>query len=283
MLINILLTIIILMVLSISAYCDIRTREIPDWLNFSFIFAAFGIRAIISTSLGFNILLSGLIGFVICFLLAYFFYYTEQWGGGDSKLLMGVGAAIGVSYPFTNESFQLLWFFLALLFFGALWGLFWMVGAAIKKRKEFIMHLKSSLKKWKMLHLIMLITTLLLIIVTLIYNFVWPLVLFIPSMFYLMIFVTSVEKSCFFVRKHPKDLTEGDWLAEKITVNSKKLLDKKTLETKDLKLLKSLKSKKKIFTVLIKEGIPFTPAFLIAYIIITFFGDIVLGLLQSFF
>ena len=279
MVVDVLLISIILIVLIISAYCDIKTREIPDWLNFSFIFAAFGIRAILSTLHGINFLISGIIGFIICFGLAYLFYYTNQWGGGDSKLLMGVGAAIGVSYPLSSESLQLLWFFLALLFFGALWGLFWMIGVAIKKRDLFMVHFKLVLQKQKILHLITLIITLFLIIFTLFYNFIWPLTLLIPITFYLMIFVTSVEKSCFFVRRNPKDLTEGDWLAEKIMIGDKTLLNKKTLVKQDLVLLK----KNKIISVLIKEGIPFTPAFLIAYLIITFLSTNISQLLQSFF
>ena len=106
------------LVLSYATYTDLKTTEIPDWLNFGFIGVALGIRAIFSVEQGFTILLSGILGFVIFFILACSLYYTNQWGGGDSKLLMGMGAVIGISLPLTNSSFQLLWFLLNTFSFG---------------------------------------------------------------------------------------------------------------------------------------------------------------------
>jgi Flp pilus assembly protein protease CpaA len=273
--IDVILILLTLTVLMIASYTDIKTREVPDWLNFSLIATALGIRSIIATFQGFNVLLSGLLGFAVCFGLAFLFYYTNQWGGGDSKLLMGMGAIIGISLPFSAESLTLLWFFLSLLFIGAVWGLIWMVGVALRKRYLFITRFISSLKKNKIFHIFIATLTLSFIILAIFHPFTWPLILFPPLIFYLLIFVTSVEKSCFYVRKFPKDLTEGDWMSENVVVNGNKLLCRKTLTRKDLSLLINLKKKKKINTVLIKEGIPFVPSFLFAFIVITFLGKFV--------
>ena len=103
MVLDVTLIILALIVLFIASYTDLKTREVPDWLNYSLIFSAFGIRTIFSFELGWEIIISGLIGFVIALSIALLFYYTGQWGGGDSKLLMGMGAIIGVSYPFNWE------------------------------------------------------------------------------------------------------------------------------------------------------------------------------------
>ena len=279
MVLDVLLITTTLIVLTIAAYADIKSREIPDWLNFSFIAAAFGIRGIISTTLGWQIFLAGLIGFVVCFALACLFYYSNQWGGGDSKLLMGMGSAIGISLPLSAESLDLLWFFLALLFFGAIWGIFWMIAVAIKKRHLFIVRLKKSLEEQRVFHLVMGVGTSLLIVLSLIYSFLWPLILFPAIIFYSIIFVTSVEKSCFFVRKKSSELTEGDWLAENATKNGKRIVTKRTLTKNDIELLKS----KKITSVLIKEGIPFVPSFLIAYLVIKFFSSLMSRILQAIF
>ena len=135
---SIILITITFIVLLIASYIDIRTREVPDWLNYGLIFTAFGIRTIYSFELGWTILLSGILGFIVCLGLAFLFYYTNQWGGGDSKLLMGMGAIIGITYPFDASSWNLLFFFLALLFLGAIYGLIFMIGIAIKKRKIFM-------------------------------------------------------------------------------------------------------------------------------------------------
>lgn len=272
MVLDILLISLTLIVLSIASYADIKTREIPDWLNFSLITGALGIRAIVSISDGWSIFLAGLVGFLVCFVLACLFYYSNQWGGGDSKLLMGIGASIGIHL-------DLFWFSLALLFFGAIWGVMWMIGVAIKKRHLFVIRIKTSFEEQKKSHLTIWIITLLLAILTIIYPYFWPLVLFPSFIFYSIIFVTSVEKSCFFVRKNLLDLTEGDWLAENVTKNGKRIITKRTLTKEDIELLRS----KKVTSVLIKEGIPFVPGFLLAFIVVTFLSSWVGKLLLKVF
>ena len=74
---SIILITITFIVLLIASYIDIRTREVPDWLNYGLIFTAFGIRIIYSFSLGWEIILSGILGFIVCLGLAFLFYYTN--------------------------------------------------------------------------------------------------------------------------------------------------------------------------------------------------------------
>ena len=79
--------------LLIATMTDIKTREVPDWLSYSLIVIGLGVRLIYSLfEWNFSYVLFGFIGFGIFFLIALFMYYTKQWGGGDSKLLMGLGA-----------------------------------------------------------------------------------------------------------------------------------------------------------------------------------------------
>ena len=255
--------------LLIGSYTDIKTREIPDWLSYALIFSALGIRSIFSVSLGWDILLSGILGFAVCFLFAYLFYYTNQWGGGDAKLLMGMGAMIGIIYPFTPESFNLLIFFLALLFLGAIYGLIWMIVLAIKN-KLFWLEFKKAIKENHKLHLGLIIFCLLLIVPIIFSPFLLPLIIFPLGIFYLFMFINTVEKSCFIKRIHINDLTPGDWLAEDVKHNHKVILEKKTLEDEDLNKLKDLHSSGKLSKVLVKEGIPFIPSFLFAYLFLIF-------------
>ena len=83
-----------------------------------------------------------------------------------------------------------------------------------------------------------------------------------------------------------KDLREGDWLVDDVKVVVKEAPDLKSGETrekvlkadwdglskKDLELLAKVRKKIKI-----KEGIPFVPAFLIAFIL-WWFRDYLIGL-----
>lgn len=269
MLLDIILISITFLVLLIASYTDLKTREVPDWLNYSLIVAALGIRAIFATEFGWNMLLSGLLGFAACFLLAHFFYYTNQWGGGDSKLFMGMGAIIGITYPLDKTSFTLLFFLVALLFLGALYGIIWMLILAIKKRTQFLPKFKARIKKFSKLHASMILLTFLFLALTFAHSYFWPLILFPLLAFYLFLFVNVIEEHCFIKRIPPHKLTEGDWLAEHIAIAGQTIILKKTIEKNDLKKLQELERQGKLPQVSIKEGIPFVPSFFFAYVLIT--------------
>ncbi|MEK6901820.1 MAG: A24 family peptidase [Nanoarchaeota archaeon] len=268
-----------LIVLTIATYTDLKTREVPDWLNYGFLFAVFGIRAIFSLENGWSVLLAGILGFALCFILACLFYYTKQWGGGDSKLLMGMGAALGISYPLTNESFTLLWFFLAVLFIGSFWGLIWMIFKAYPQRKA----CKNLALKYcaghKTLHFSLALLTVLFIIPIVYFPLLWPLLLFPLGLFYLFVFITSVEKTSFIHAIPLSKATEGDWLVEDVHHLGKCILTAKTLEKEDLIKLKHLA----ISTIVIKEGVPFTPSFLASYMLILLGKDAFTLILSAFF
>ncbi len=262
------LLIITFVVLIIGTITDIKTREVPDWLNYSFIAAALGIRLIYSVDGNWFILQSGIIGLGVTFLFASILYYSAQWGGGDSKLLMGMGAAIGITYPLTTESLQLFWFFILLLFLGACYGIIWMIVLAVKHWSEFSSLFKKELAENKKLHLGLGIAALILLIPAIWVLWLMILPLFMMGFFYLFLFVQIMEKRYFIKSVPVGNLTEGDWLVEEVLNNGKVILSKKTLEKTDLTLLK----KQKVKTVVIKEGIPFVPSFLGAYIILVIFS-----------
>src|SRR3989344_7241563 len=129
------LYLIALIVLLIAAYTDIKTREVPDWLNFSLIGIGLGIRLLYSV-IQWNcwIFLYGVFGFLAFLILALIMYYAGQWGGGDSKMLMGLGALIGLELRL--DSF-LLQFLILMLFAGAVYGIIWTGTLAVMHRKKF--------------------------------------------------------------------------------------------------------------------------------------------------
>lgn len=285
MLMEVLLFSVTIIALIIASYSDLGSREVPDWLNYSLIFAALGIRGIFSVEGGWTILLSGLLGLGVCFGLASLFYYSDQWGGGDSKLLMGMGAVIGISYPFSLESLNLLWFFLALLLLGALYGLFWVLGLALLHRRTFGEGFRNLLYSYKNVHLLLGVFSLVVFLLFVFwlkgYSFLWPLVPFPLAAFYLFLFVTAVENHCF-LRKVPIGaLTEGDWLGEDVVIEAKVALKKRTLEKSDLEHLRKLHKEGKLEKVLIREGIPFVPSFLLAYVLVTFGLGVVWAVLNG--
>ena len=269
MLIDTLLIPLTIVVLLIAALIDVRTREVPNWLNYGFIAAALGIRTIFAVDYGWTVLFSGLLGLTVFVALAYLFYYTNQWGGGDSKLLMGMGASLGIAYPWTSESLQIVWFFLLVLLLGAVWGIGWMIIVAFRSGHRFQVRWKMTISNWKTLHWVLLIVTILSAFGTWFWHFLWPFIVFPLGVFYLFLFVDVVEKSCFITAQKPSKVVEGDWLAEDIVIGGKTILRKTTLQRNDLTTIKLFAKEKKITEVLIKEGVPFTPGFLFAYVLMT--------------
>jgi len=272
---------ITLCVLGIASWTDIKTREVPDWVDYGLLFAAFGIRTIFSFSEGWNILISGIIGFIICFGVACFLYYTHQWGGGDSKLLMGIGAVIGITYPFNSTSFTLVWFFIALLFIGAVYGLIWMFGIALQNWHIFSTKFVQKTQKQKFLQYILLGISLIFCSVLFFVPIVWFIIFFPLGIFYTFIFVTVIEENLFVKKISVKDVTEGDWLAKDVFIDEKKVQLRKTLEKSDVEKLHGFYDKGKIKSITIKIGIPFIPSFLFAYLVVVF-GHSIFTLVGSF-
>jgi Flp pilus assembly protein protease CpaA len=264
MLIDQLLIPLTLFALMIASYTDLKTREVPDLISYGYLAAILGIQLIFSFEFGYMYFVGILLGTAICVILALILYHTNQWGGADSKLLMGMGALFGVALPFTQESFTLAWFFGALLLSGAIYGVLWMVGIALLHHTKFGSVFKKRHKKEKKIQLIMLVTTISIAIVSYFLPGFWLFLLFPFPFYYLYTFVRVVEQSCF-IRKIPvSKLTLGDWLAMDVEHNNKTILEKKTIEKEDLALL----HKYHVPFVTVKEGIPFVPSFLIAYLLI---------------
>jgi Flp pilus assembly protein protease CpaA len=263
-------------VLLVAAYTDIKTREVPDWISYAFIFSALGLRILFSFQEGWQFLVSGLVGFLIFFLLALLFYYTKQWGGADSKLLMGLGAVLGADFIFAfsdSNGYGLLMFFLLLLFVGAIYGLIWSVCLAVLKWKAFVKAFRLKLKERFKEHLIVLLISFLLLFTLLISPALVILAIFPLFSFYLFIFVGSVEDSCFIKKILPGKVTEGDWLAQDVVVNGKTKMFSKTIEREDLLTIWKLAGEGKIKRVVIKEGIPFVPSLLLAYLLLLYSAE----------
>ena len=72
----------------------------------------------------------------------------------------------------------------------------------------------------------------------------------------------------------PKKLTEGDWVVKDIKIKGKLIYSSKSLGIEKNQIAQLIKSK--IKKVLIKEGLPFVPSFLIGTLITLLFGNILL-------
>ncbi|MBD3312975.1 hypothetical protein GF345_00875 [Candidatus Woesearchaeota archaeon] len=276
--------IIIIIVLLAGSYTDIKTREVPDWVNFSFIISALGIRGIWSIAASdWRYISYGLMGFLLCVAIAYAMFYAGQWGGGDAKMIMGIGAMMGLQLDIDA---MLVGFLMNTLLVGAVYALVWGMILIIKNRKQFMKHLRKIVHNKRMLKIrkLVIISAAVLLVVALAINeasvkfLILGIVILYVTTFYLWIFVKAIEKCCMLKKVTPDKLTEGDWIAKDVIVGGKRITGPKDLgiSLEQIKELKRLKKQKKIDKVLIKEGIPFVPSFLLAFIATWIFGNLFL-------
>jgi len=247
---------------------DFRRREVDNLWNFSLIAIAIFYRLVVSISGGeYFFVLNGVIGFAIFLILGNLFYYTRLFAGGDAKLLIALGAILPLSYDWI-VNLKIFGFFILLFFVaGSFWALFYALFLMTKNWKRFS---KDFARRWLVLKGLLLLTFLFVIvwvvIVVVLGRFELILIGFILLLFpILLVFAKSIEEGCLIKRVSPKDITEGDWLYEDIKVGKKKIRASwEGLSKKDLELIQG-KYKKKV---MVKYGIPFTPSFLIGFIIL---------------
>ena len=279
MIIEYILVITALLWVLFASLSDIKTREVPDWLSYSLIAIGLGLRGINSIYLkDVWFFLYGLIGLTIMFGFGMLMYYTKQWGGGDSKLIMGLGAVFGsnidtIFNPVIDFPFLAILVFNILLI-GGFYGLFYGFILAIKNRKNFLKEIKKEkLSEIKLAFISSIIIIILLSIIS--YKLIPYWILFGAGIMFLslvLLFMKIVEKCCMYKYISVDKLTEGDWVAEDIIVKGKLICSKKDLElTKEqISKLRNLKIK----NVFVKEGIPFVPSFLIGLLITLIWGNL---------
>jgi Flp pilus assembly protein protease CpaA len=275
---------IILIGLSIATFTDFKTREVPDWLSYGLIAIGVGISLLFSFIYrDYWFLINSLAGFALFLIFALIMFYAGQWGGGDSKVLMGLGALIGLDVRFVEFPF-LISFLINALLVGAAYGLIWSLSLSFRNWKSFYKALKKELRSAKVIKTrVYLFVFVFLLFVLAFFNrgsalssFFLALSLMSLSIFYLWVFVKAIEKTCMIKGITPDKLTEGDWIVKDIKYKGKKICGPKDLgiEKKQIKELVKLYKQRKIKKVLIKEGIPFVPSFLIAYIVSLLFGNL---------
>ncbi|MFH2028118.1 MAG: A24 family peptidase [Nanoarchaeota archaeon] len=276
--------IVTLIGLIIGSYTDFKTREVPDWVNFGLIALGFTISLLLSIiSTDWNYMINSVAGFLLCFIIGAVMFYTGQWGGGDSKMIMALGALIGINiFNIDYRNFSLISFLVNILMVGAVYGIAWSIALTIKNRKRFMKEAKKVFYKNKVLNIcISSITALVLFVAIITSDFLVKInllmIFIILLLYFLWHIIKIIENVCMLKYVSPDKLTEGDWIAEDVKINGKIITGPKDLgiSKKQINQLLKFYRQKKIKRILIKEGIPFVPSFLIAFIMTYAYGNLV--------
>ncbi|RLG14532.1 hypothetical protein DRN69_04105 [Candidatus Pacearchaeota archaeon] len=259
---------------------DLRNKEIANWLNFSLIIFAFGFRFFYSLFLAnnFNFFYQGIIGLGIFFVLGNALYYGKMFAGGDAKLIIALGVILPFSEGFITNVQSFVLFFIIFLSIGAFYGLFISFFLSLKNfknmKKEFIRYVK----KYKKIISCVMVGGLFLMILGFVESlFFWIGVLaFIYP--YLYIYAKAVDKACMIKGIKSRNLREGDWLYKNLKIGNKVIRAKwEGLSEKEIKLIQ-----RKYKKVLIRNGIAFSPVFLISFIIFVALYFLRINLWDSF-
>lgn len=273
--------------LIVGSYTDLRVREVPDWVNFAMIAGALGVRLVYSAAFwDFRFILQGLAGFVIFFAISWVMFYTGQWGGGDSKMLMAIGAILGLEL---SADALVLSFVANTILVSAAYGLLWSIGLAATNWKSFLPQAKAlcSRKGSVILHRSIWVVALAVLAAAfavsnarLKMSFLTLSAVLVLT-FYTWIMIKSVEDSCMLKRVPATELTEGDWISEDVIVKGKLVCGPADLgvSKSQIRKLRRLEKDGLIDSVPIKVGIPFVPCFLFSMMLTLAYGNIILLLI----
>ncbi len=255
-------SIVILILIGIAVYVDMKKKEIPDTVNIIIAFSALLLRAIFSLEFGCMLFIEGVLGGLVLFGAGYFLYRLSQWGGGDVKLLGAIGCFTGLGIWEKIFSFPSSFIFVILLILAS--------GAY-----GFSVLLYYSIKKTKKTYFIILIlTALIFLIMSFVLKnnivFVFASLIMISSVAIFVYEITQI-KDIFFKKIRLLDLREGDWVINKIKIGRKTYYTPKYdgIDQKDIDKIKKVVKRKKKYNLktTIKEGIALAPAFFIAFIV----------------
>jgi len=274
--------------LLIASYFDLRTGEIPDKVSFSFI----GVSLLIALtdsiiSLNFNLLVNSLILGVAYFAFGYLSFWLGQWGGGDVKILAGIGCSLGYlgSVGFFEDGFlpYYITYFVNLGLVAWPYAILYSLVLGVMKPESFTRFVTLCKNRRTILLVVASflpsITALVLKpgILGVIYSSLPLFVLF-------SIYLKAVEEVALQRTIKVSELKEADALADDLIVDGRTIAKGRNIEgiTKEqFEEIRNLAREGKIpEEIRIRWGIKFVPILLLAFILLLWFGDM-LGVVMN--
>ena len=268
--VTVLLTIGFLWVLAATIF-DIKTKEVPNWLNFTLIIVILSYRMFYSIiTNNYWVIIEGIIGLGVFLVIANALYYAKAFGGGDAKLLIALGTIIWWGENWKVSATNATTFIMLLLLIGFLYGITMsaiIITKSEKKEKEkFFEETKKQIKNNKKWLIITGILTIITATISIYYKspeimIITIILIIIPI---LLIYSKTTEKTILTKKISTKELKEGDWLYKEVRLKNGMIIKAKFDGVTKEEIKKIIKNQNQV---IIRDGIAFVPAFLIAYII----------------
>jgi len=270
-----------------ASYFDIKTGEIPDKFTIGLVAVALVMRIAFSFFLNdVNYLLDGAIVGAIFFGFGALLFYTGGWGGGDAKLVAGLGVSLGgimaptiidASFPMFPPFFG---FLIAMSLVAIPYSLIYALALSFRAPRVFSLMKERIIRNWVIFALAA-TGSLALVILFKPWTPMLAFSLMSPIVFYLLlVFTRSVEEVAMQREVPLKDLREGDMVVEDVIINGKKVASRRDMDGLSKEALqKILKAKDGPKKVKIKWGIRFAPAFPLALAVCPFWTWVIAAIM----
>jgi hypothetical protein len=270
--------------LMLASLYDLKTGEIPEKITRGLIVVILIMAAIYSiSSVNPSFLAQSLLMGVGFFIFGYLMFYLGEWGGGDVKLLAGVGCSIGflnsVDHFAEMESIfpYYMDYFLNLMMVAVPYVIVYSFLLGLINPKVFAEFVNSLGRKRSLLAIALSFTPSLITLsidmpkLAIMYLLVPPLVI-------LALYLYAVEKIALQKTIDVQELKEEDILANDLIVDEKKIASRRNMEgvSKDqVAEIQRLASEGKIpRTITVRWGVRFAPILFFAFLLTVFLGGV---------
>ena len=276
--------------LFLASVCDLKNGEIPYKITLGFASVMFILAAILFLNSGNSGLILNPIAIGVgYFAVAYFLFKLGQWGGGDVKLLLGVGLTFGLlnALNFQWNTPLVPYYIVYFIDLGLLampYALLYMIVLSVRKPAVYLKFL-SNLKSKSIIASILLgaLAPLLLSIYTGL-DFFLLFSLILPLFVLLSVFLRTSEEELMSKTVSVKQLKEADSLAQDLVYKGRKIASKRDIEGLTLEqvaLIKKLAAQSKVPSkIKIRWGVRFAPMLFLAFLLTAYAGDLLYAVIK---
>ena len=260
----------------VASFQDLKRREIDNWLNLFLVFGSLSFiifKSIIEKNSD-MVIQTGFF-LLVMFIFANLFYYGRVFAGGDAKLLFAM-TAFFLAESFYGTFTNIFTFIFLLMISGSIYGLGYSFFLYSKDASKINNEMREQYRNPFFMYFFMIgVAFFIMGFVKWIFFPFSIIFLFLPVVY---VFSKGLEKVSMIKTVSGKELREGDWLVEDVRVGKRLIqADWDGLSSEEVDLMSKLKKVK------IKDGLPFAPAFLIAFLSYFFLRTKFLGILINLF
>ena len=276
------------LILLLASIVDLKTGEIPEKFSLGLIVFACAV-ALTHTAFDWNTshIMQAVFWGVVGLAVGYLLFYLGQWGGGDVKVLAGVGCLLGyidsTGYMWPNGYFidyrlpPLATYFIDMAFVSTPYVVAYTLVLGLLRPKAFREYFKRIGEAKALLTLL---ASLLPTVIALYLGFTKLAYVYLLVPFFLLAtyYMRTVEEVLLTKRIKVLDLRDWDILAEDLVVNGKRIACRRNIEgvtPKQVKQIKRLAEAGRIPpTIRVRWGVKFAPILFISLLLTIYVGNV---------